>query len=197
MIRLVLLNGPKHVGKDTLYQLGWNSGLFDGNVRISEPVKDAHIAIHEEGDFTIDPSDNAYKEQTNALLGVSNRHLLFDIGNFINGKYGPEYLGKLAGLRAKKLLNDGFECIAVLDARILEQSLSLIEASGLALNEVVVVQLQREGHSFEGDMGAYYTIPGVATIVATNIEGAPDSMFEVVNDAIDNLEKGQANVAES
>lgn len=152
--QLILLNGPKLSGKDTLAM-----SLRDldpeniGIEQLAEPIKDATIALHFQSRFAdIDLDDPVFKAQE-IYPNVTVRQLIIDVGTLAHS-YDPQFLGKEL-LRRLDSTFEAFRTIVVPDCRLLNNVLPLFELPITRL----LVRLFRPGTTWENDVGSHFEIP--------------------------------------
>lgn len=147
--RVILLNGPPHVGKDTIGNLLHEAGLgtlcrfkdelFRLALSISQISKPAWFARY---------NDRELKEKPWDLLGgLSQREFLIRISeDWIKPTFGERYFGDAAARYARINTQSIFT-----DSGFVSETQSLIDAD----LDVYIFRLYREGYDFGGDSRAY------------------------------------------
>ena len=160
MTKIVLLNGPPGSGKDTaakficdeLHQFGVT------HVKLSEPLKvlASKIMMHER-EFLEENKD------TFTVNGMNFRTTQIEIFNAIATSIDRGWLGKYLYSTIDATEEDMFVCS---DAGRMEDVEPLIE--NLGPDNICIIQLQRDGCTFEGDIRSYISFSGVETHVVNN-----------------------------
>ena len=154
MTKVFLLNGPASSGKDTLaaYIKGVNS-TFDID-KMAYPLKLANKVLFSltDEEFRIFDTDPKVKNTPqDRFFGKSWRQVNIDLSEkFIKTNYDMSFFGKSLVSRLK---NNPKKRILVPDSGFLEEAMPLIQEFGA--KNVHLIQLHREGFTFEGDSRAY------------------------------------------
>lgn len=164
--RIVLFNGPPRSGKDTAARHVFGrshtaSSHIEGQYfvfdRMSMPIKKAFagtIALPIDKWGNVDYWEN-HKEEIIKGFGVTYRQWQIDFSErFMKPLYGEDIFAKLFISRAKRQHKDAV--ILVPDCGFDIEYKTLAEHFGI--NNVIVVEVQRPGHTFEGD-SRYYLKP--------------------------------------
>lgn len=188
--RIIFLNGPAKSGKDTLLQQLLDLDQSIGWERISEPVKDAYLSLFYNGFFgDYDASSQEFKDAPCPVNeALTNRDGLILLGKAIIRDFGSDTLGAICGLRCKSAFDDGiYDTIVIPDARIEDQSIALLRRAGVKPTESLLVNIYRNGTSFDHDLGAYYEGGAIPMLAIHNEEGAPEQMLTSLLEYLDTL----------
>lgn len=182
MITTIILNAPPAAGKDLCADFiadayGANHIRFkDSLYEIAAEHAEVPVEVFKEW-----ATDRKLKEiPLMALLGLSPREWLIRISEeVIKPTHGKDYFGKATAAK----LQDGLNVIS--DSGFIEEFYPVADAS----NKVVVVQLYRDGCSFEGDSRSYLNSwevvkAGASLHVVTN-NGTKASLYKKLMDIVD------------
>jgi len=178
MATIFLLNGPAGSGKDTAAK--YLADRFEGEVsKFAAPIKDAATAIYCGGDrdwFDEFDLDQERKNQPDPVFyGKSCRQVQIDISeDFLKKSHGPGIFGDILTTR---IINGDSEFYFVSDSGFRPEAECIINAFGA--DEVVLIRLHRDGHTFEGDSRSYINLDDleVNSYDVTNVTGQQEEMF--------------------
>jgi len=131
---------------------------------MSQPLKDMTRAL-----FNWDDAEAEYMEANkdtpqNALYGWSYRAFQIALSeDFIKPKLGGDAFGRLASRIIQRSPSSLFICS---DSGFAEEAVPIVRTVGAA--NVLLVQLQRQGHTFRGDSRSYISLPSVRTVKLEN-----------------------------
>lgn len=180
--KLVLFNGPRHSGKDTAALRCIET--FDAyHFKMSGPIKAAIKAAFELHDEEVNYLESIKTTNTAVLFGKSyvDSQISFS-EDWAKQFFGEEIFGWLATRHVRNAFkrhpeqalfvcsDSGFEC----------EALPLLDVFGK--QNVLLVRLQRDGKTFEGDSRSYIHLDGVPTVTISNtsIEAYQQAVDDVV-----------------
>ena len=183
MSRVLILNAPPGVGKDTLagcmednygmYPLSFKAPLFDMVYAIlGEPKYLEFLELYD---------DREHKEIRQAMLGMkSPREFMIDISErMIKPCMGNDYFGQ----RALAAVNAAACTVVFSDGGFADEVKPLVDAG----HEVHIVQLQREGYTFAGDSRTYITIEGAYHHRVPVIDGDVAGTAKIILESIEEM----------
>ncbi len=150
--RLIVLNGPPHVGKDTIAkifvdregyaELTFKDQLISAAIAVARIDRETWRGRYE---------DRQLKEEPwGRLGGLSQRQYLIKVSEeWVKPLFGRDWFGKCLAATAAEMLDDE---IIVSDGGFPEEVLAVAAQSG---HEVHLVRLHRPGYTFEGDSRDY------------------------------------------
>ena len=152
--KVVILNGPPNCGKDTLADAMWHD--YTGAQVERRAMKDglidltADLLLVHRGWFRAVCADRDWKEEPmDRLGGRSPRQALIYVSEeVVKPAFGSDYFGRYA---ANNLEQGALNIFS--DGGFVEEVIPLLNAVGL--DNVLLVQLFRNGCSFEGDSRSY------------------------------------------
>lgn len=173
--KLILINGPKRVGKDTLgqalYQEISNAMLFE----FAYPVKrGTHAAFGL--DVPVDHYENCKDEPHSDFFGMTPRKAWIDHAEkYMRKEYGRDVyvkilLNRITRIRMNRNATHTNVWI-VTDTRFKEEVKGMSEAIGA--KNTLIIQVHREGYDFTKDVGAYQQYGGIKCAELWNVEGNP------------------------
>ena len=185
MAKVIIMNGPPGVGKDTiassLLKLGFANGIESFKAPVFE-IAESMLGMVGYARFKKAYNDRACKERPcDAFGGLSPRQLMIHISeSVIKPLFGDEYFGK----RMVESINNGYvngEVVVVPDGGFGSEITPLLRAG----HGVIVVRLHRKGFTFEGDSRSYLETDDMVkavdiTLHDGDIEGAVKSVMEVI-----------------
>ena len=159
MSKVIILNGPPGVGKDTIAnELDRQHGAFHIRVK-DELYSDAYQIFQKHGRLSFEEflglmNDRDKKEKPSAdLSGFSPRQALILTSELVYKRiYGNDYYGELASNIAKKYISITSEQANVVfsDGGFIEEVEAIAKKS-----PTVLVRLHRDGFLFDGDSRSY------------------------------------------
>lgn len=161
--KVIILNGPPSSGKDEIAKMISKKGLF-GETAFHEQVKGTLfkqvLALSQisSGDWFDRYNDRNLKELPwDRLGGLSQREFMIKVSEeYVKPVFGKDFYGRMAGQRAKKLINDGFH-VAFSDGGF---SSELDAMKSIVGDEnILLVRLHRYGCTFEGDSRSHLSNP--------------------------------------
>lgn len=167
--KLILFNGPPGCGKDTLANMmkgllglpGTHVFKMAGALKIA-----GNALIGLRPDDLVDPmSMEAFKEEPVAVLGngMTYRRLVIEISEeFMKPRFGKEIFGKLA-LQSMPVWASLMLCS---DSGFAEEAAPFVRELGE--ENVLLVQIEREGKSFANDSRSHIELEGVDTVRLKN-----------------------------
>lgn len=183
--RVVILNGPKGVGKDTIGKLlckrldaqhvQFKDRLFELALQIAGVTEEDWFERYDNRELKEEPWD--------ALGGLSQRQFLIRISeDWIKPTFGADYFGNFAGETVGATVSD---CVFT-DGGFNEECEPLMTLEGA---EVFCFHLKREGCKFDSTDSRGYigNVPQTFTIVLE--EGNPVKSVEDILDVLDTYER--------
>ena len=170
MNTLIILNGPKQSGKDTLCDYAEHFLCYS----IYRPID---VVIDHLGK-TILPGltqrtycSREYREYYETPVGKSLRAVFISYSeDFLKPMYGRDYIGRLTADKIREELNENTITFAVVQAMgDVDEIRPIVE---LPWNNIILVRIHRKGCSFEGDSRKYFN----------NHEVDADWIVDLVND---------------
>jgi len=153
--RALLLNGPKRVGKDTIFEM--IRAAIPGNAVCRIAFADA-LRNHACQKYQITPVMRAQLEEvkdtpTPLLSGRSWRQVLIDEGQTARARHGTDYWAKqwVAAARAHADRTRRPALFVATDCRFLAEYNTVWEALGF----IELVHVERPHHDFNEDVGLY------------------------------------------
>lgn len=155
MAKVIILNGPPGVGKDTIAAALLEMNMVDFSMSFKEPMFEiAKAALGERfKDFMDCYNDRAKKEAPQAFLGGSSPRdfMIYISESFIKPAFGNQHFGDLV---AEKLNKCSAETVVMSDGGFPDE----VEAIANAGHSVHIVRLHRTGCSFKGDSRNYISL---------------------------------------
>lgn len=147
---IFILNGPPGTGKDEacsyLETLGYTHLSFKYEL-FKETFKQFNVSKEW---FMPGYNDRSIKEKYDEVLGMSRRDaMIYTSEVIIKPRYGNDYFGKSV---ANQLKHGGFYCCS--DGGFVEEILPIINKLGK--ENVIILQLTREGCDFSSDSRRYF-----------------------------------------
>lgn len=173
--RIILFNGPPRSGKDTAADCIYSNNPMIHWFRLSAPLKAMVLALFGY-DSTVMQFIEAHKdERLSQLEGFIYRELQIWLSeDCIKPKFGPDIFGKIAAHRVDRAYSLLHMCS---DAGFAEEVVPLVNLVGA--DNVLIVQIHRDGCNFDNDSRSYITVPGVRTIKLMNEGKLVDYQYAV------------------
>lgn len=177
MPKIFLLNGPPGSGKDTAAT--YLAGLFRGTVmKFATPLKDGCTAIYCNGNRALFDQFDTYANKgtpSPQFMGVSCRQAQIDMSEkYMKPVYGQDVFGKIL---ANKIDVDQEGFIFISDSGFAPEAEVLADKFGR--ENIILIKIERDGHTYEGDSRNYIQLEGVDTYVVHNEE---DNMMNFYKD---------------
>ena len=168
MRKLILLNGPPRCGKDTAcdYIVDSCSGY---PFKFSAPIKAAIRAAFDLCDDEVDYVESIKSEVTSLFCGRSYRATQISFSeDWAKPFFGKDFFGHCAARHLVNAIRQHPEqrLYVCSDSGFAIEALPVIDVFGTA--NVLLVRVEREGTSFEGDSRSYIDLPGINTISLKN-----------------------------
>lgn len=151
---IILLNGPKHSGKDTIGNA--ITQIVDGVelFKFAEPLR---VFIKTTLGIT-DSQLELMKDQHVPLFGMTIRQAMIAYSeDFCKPKFGANYFGRLT---AAKIRTSNARIAIVTDSGFASEAQVLRDEFGE--ENLLLIRLFREGCNFDGDSRSHFTLPFVA-----------------------------------
>lgn len=186
-MRLIVLNGPPRSGKDTL------AAMLPGLKRkFSAPLKRAVPAIYGVADLIPDADLEKVKEtQFDFLFGQSYRQAQIAVFQWLERVHGPAVLGEIEArvLQANaRHIMEKFSGLVVYSDGGRGAEISALAAS-VGFDNMLIIQLVRDGTDYSNDIRSYVDIPEIKTIRLHN-NGTPDDLIKAAVRAIQEAKPG-------
>jgi len=166
--KVVFLNGPPYSGKDTaanfLHKHFMHAPYYATKLKFSKPLKDACQAL-----YGIDHDERKWLEQNkeqpyDKLLGLSWRQSQIVMAEeWLKPTFGNDVLGRIAFRHFQQMPSN---MALISDSGFEQEAVPLVQAFGP--DNCLIVQLQREGCTFEGDSRSYWELPDVTRVEVNN-----------------------------
>lgn len=154
--RVIMLNGPKRVGKDTAANI--LKGYLPNSVsfHMAADMERAMVALFDVP-YTVErqvklPGSPYKEEPIEELMGLSWRQMLIKLSEeAMKPAFGKDFFGHLM---LRKILRSPAQYIILNSVGFIDEIKPiLINAAkhGNARNRLKMIRIQREGHTFEGD----------------------------------------------
>lgn len=170
-MRVILLNGPPHSGKDTAAM--FCGELFKArHMKMTWPMDRAIQAFLGMGDDEYNAYRNKYKDEKLSTVWMKQGHTFRQVlinfsEDFAKPTFAKDILGRIAlrDMRKHELVESA-KLFVFSDAGFKEEALPIVEAIGA--ENVLLVHVVRHGYSFVGDSRSYYELPGVTLVSLYN-----------------------------
>ena len=157
MVSIVLLNGPPRSGKDEAAK-ALSAACSAFHYKMSYPLKTAipaFFGLEDKAHYLEANKDNEIKE----LFGVTYRQAQIALSEqWAKPLLGKAVFGHIAVRHLRNHSGPGRVCV-VSDSGFVEEIIPIVEAFGH--RNVLIIQLRRDGCSFEGDSRSYVDYNGV------------------------------------
>lgn len=172
MRKIVFLNGPPGSGKDQAvkFLMRYNSGIT--HMKFRHPLdRGLHSTFgipyscdEAEAKFGVDENGRRWKDAPQGVFyGQIPRRMYQQYSTWLKQTFGDDILGKLA---VGRLLTVSSPMVVFSDSGCAEEVAYVAKRAGH--KNCLIIQLMREGCSFEGDTRSYVEIPGVDLIEINN-----------------------------
>jgi hypothetical protein len=165
-MKIVFLNGPPRVGKDTVGKaVARVSGAFE-TASFAAELKDAtHRA------FGLDVPTNHFElnkdEPQLRFFGKTPRQVYIAFSeNFMKPLYGDEVFGKFLVETLAGMEQAGVELVAITDSGFLHEARQVLRT----YPEALLIRLHRQGCNFSNDSRGYIYLPEIAQVDLHNEE---------------------------
>lgn len=154
---LILLNGPKAVGKDLVADALQNLDSGCAIVRLSGIIREVHTTLFfSPGDVLAgkvgDYSDQNFKLSINPDTGLSVRDEMIEIGKWLHSKF-PGQTATIAARECVDMLDAGAETCIIPDLRVPFEIAPFRKY--FAIEDIALIRLHRPGHTWDKDLGEY------------------------------------------
>lgn len=175
--KLIYINGPKGCGKTTLADLLTTTNP-NGICQVQFPMPLWEIAdgmLHLMGRLsdTDPPLDFASPDVKAAMINPNDmpggprwRDFLVDQANLLRKYFGPQVLGIIAARSTSIYEMQGMDTIIFPNIRTHDDLIPLLPLA--PRRDQVLIRLEREGATFEGDNGSYISPEGILSITLSN-----------------------------
>lgn len=157
MVSIILLNGPPRSGKDTA-AAAIVEAMQAFHYKMSHPLKVAVPAFFglEDQKFALERQKD---EKLQELFGVSFRQAQINLSeDWAKPTFGKDVFGHIAVRHLRNHSGPGRVCV-VSDSGFVEEIVPIVDAFGH--RNVLIIQLRRDGCTFEGDSRSYVDYNGV------------------------------------
>ena len=159
MTKIILLQGPPGAGKDTIANTIHQ--LIDKKsetVKFAAPLKTIALHLFCNGDsrlfHSIDGDQKKKNEPSELFFGKSCRQAQIDISEiYLKKAYSERIFGQILAATIEKKSEEGTEVFFVSDSGFKPEALELAERFGP--QNVMLIRLHREGHTYDGDSRNY------------------------------------------
>ncbi len=174
-MKVVLLNGPPRVGKDTAGKaLAAHFGAI--LLKFAEPLKLATHALYGHFNLPADAFECTKGIPSDAFGGLTPREAYITVSErMVKPALGDRFFGRVMAGRLVALRTLGAYLVAVTDSGFAGETAPVVDAIGA--DNVLLVRLHAEGRgrSFAGDSRGHITIPCVTTFdISNDIDGDPE-----------------------
>lgn len=157
MVSIILLNGPPRSGKDTA-AAAIVEAMQAFHYKMSHPLKVAVPAFFglEDQKFALERQKD---EKLQELFGVSFRQAQINLSeDWAKPTFGKDVFGHIAVRHLRNHSGPGRVCV-VSDSGFAEEVVPIVDA--FSPRNLLIIQLRRDGCTFEGDSRSYIEVPGV------------------------------------
>ena len=155
-MRVVLFNGPRTAGKDTLAS-ALASRLSSRHpvtiLPMARPMHEAALAEYDLPPETVDAYQSVKDAPQAELGGESPREVYIEYGNRLRAEHGPDVIGDAWLKQAASIANHERGWLLVPDVRFQPEVNAAIRLAGK--NNVMLVYVVRTGTSWEKDIGRF------------------------------------------
>lgn len=181
---MIYLNGPAGSGKTTLANLLQTAYPSVAQVQFPLPLWEiADSILHQSGQLkdTDEPFDFASQDIKASIIEGSGpppttwRDFLIEQGYLLRKHFGPDILSRIAAQSSKTLFMQGIQTIIYPNVRTMEDLTTLIPLA--PKREQVLIRLEREGKTWDGDLGGYLDTVPFLTITLSN-NSTPEELLK-------------------
>lgn len=180
---MIYLNGPKGSGKTTLANLLQTAYPSVAQVQFPLPLWEiADSILHQSGRLkdTDEPLDFASQEVKAKLINPDRRpetwrDFLIAQGKLLRNYFGHDILSRIAAESSKVLFMQNIQTIIYPNVRTMEDLASLIPLA--PKREQVLIRLERDGTTWDGDLGSYLDTVPFMTITLSN-NSTPEELLK-------------------
>jgi hypothetical protein len=167
--KIVFLNGPPRSGKDTaakfIHREFMHAPHYATLLKFSKPLKESCQALYDVSDSELREFEQDKELPRDKLLGQSWRQAQISMSEeYMKPVFGQDVFGRLLFRRFREAPS-GMGIIS--DSGFEQEAVPLIQAYGV--DNCLIVQLQREGCTFEGDSRSYWELPDVTRVEVNNM----------------------------
>lgn len=167
--KLIFINGPPRCGKDTaakfLLHEFMHAPHYATLLKFSKPLKDGCRALYDITDEEFREFEQDKEAPRDKLLGQSWRQAQISMSEeYMKPVFGEDVFGRLL-FRRFRASPTGMGIIS--DSGFEQEAVPLIQAYGV--DNCLIVQLQRDGCTFEGDSRSYWELPNVTRVEVNNM----------------------------
>ncbi len=169
--RVVLLNGPPRVGKDTAAAALLDRFVSAARLGFADELKVmTHRLYGHPGEF--DAFEHCKDTASAAFLGATPRQAYIGVSErLMKPLHGDDVFGRLWSRRAAQLVEAGAQMIVVPDSGFHIEAMSGPIAS-FGADRVLLLRLHRRGHDFSNDSRGHIDLPGVRAVDVINADRA-------------------------
>jgi hypothetical protein len=191
------LHGPKDVGKTTLAKALFDASASQGDrpiiYHIGNPVYTIAQAVFQR---PLEDFNTEFKRSFlhYGLEGRTGRTFLVAAGKFLREEVGPQYFGQTAIERINhdvpfynKWIIDG--------VRFEDEILPILEA--FPHHSKLFLQIRRAEHTWQGDLGAYFTPWGALNCIRLQVDGvgSPEDCINYLTPALEHSAQDGENIS--
>lgn len=188
-MKIVLLNGPAGSGKDTIGHSLVNKIKKSEVVKFATPLKTTAMHLYCNGSSKLfnqfDHDQEKKNEKHSQFLGMSCRDVQIAISEqYMKPVHGQNVFGKILSSTIDYKNNNGVEVFFVTDSGFRPEAEELVKEFGA--QNVILINLIREGHTFEGDSRDYIELDDleVARHEVNNVTGKINDTITEIKEII-------------
>lgn len=178
--KIILLNGPKESGKDTLGH-GLQTVIPEVHIfKFAEPIRKHICEILQIPEHDLDRWKSLYHDR----LGMTVREAMIDYSeNYMKPMFGDEIFGEILLDKLERTAENA-KCV-ITDSGFLGEAKFLYRSRLFEdPKQIILVRITREGHDFAGDSRGYLDpadLPGIHFIDFVNEDGVEESVAKLAN----------------